>query len=175
MQLKKYRLLLILGSILIAICLFYYRYKIINYIIDYKKEIIVQNYLNNKNSPLIGVLEIPKINLKKGLYSFDSKDNQVNKNIEVLKESNLPYDIILAAHSGSGRTSYFKDIFKLEKNDVIYFYYENKKYTFGVVRTYKVLKTNYLSLNNSNNRLVLTTCDEEDDNMQYVVIANLLY
>ena len=35
----------------------------------------------------IGILEIPNISLKKGFYSIDNKNNNVNKNIEILQNS----------------------------------------------------------------------------------------
>ena len=38
----------------------------------------------------IAVLEIPKINLKRGLLPINDKNNNVNKNVEVLKNSDMP-------------------------------------------------------------------------------------
>ena len=38
----------------------------------------------------LAVLKIDKINLERGIYSINSKNNNVNKNIQLLKESNLP-------------------------------------------------------------------------------------
>ena len=53
----------------------------------------------------VGVLEIPKVNLKKGFVSIDSKYNNVNKNIEIMKESSYP-DVdgslmVMASHNGT--------------------------------------------------------------------------
>lgn len=52
-----------------------------------------------------GIIEIPKINLKEQLPNINSTDNDVNKNIYIIKESIFPLEgkkshIILAAHSG---------------------------------------------------------------------------
>ena len=66
---------------------FHYNQKITN---EEQKEI---NYYftNTQSSPkkdnFLAILEIPKINLKKGLYPLNSTLNNVNKNIEVLHES----------------------------------------------------------------------------------------
>ena len=49
---------------------------------------IVQEEVN-----YIAILEIPKINLKRGLFEKTSPQNNVNKNIYILKETTLP-DII---------------------------------------------------------------------------------
>lgn len=75
----------------------------------------------------IAVLEIPKINLKRGIYAKNSKLNNVNKNVYLLKESNMPNEekgnYILAGHSGTAYFSYFKNLPKLDIGDVAYVYY----------------------------------------------------
>ena len=45
---------------------------------------------NVYREPYLAVLKIDKINLERGIYSINSKNNNVNKNIQLLKESNLP-------------------------------------------------------------------------------------
>ena len=66
----------------------------------------VENYL--------GVLEIPVINLKNGFFDKESSLNTISKNIEILEESDMPDDengnVILAAHSGTGRYAFFKNL-----------------------------------------------------------------
>ena len=93
------------------------------------------NYIDNKqdSDEYIAVLEIPSINLKKGIVSISSNKNNVNKNVYMLKETILPNDnntshIILASHSGNSSISFFKDLNKVIKKDIIYFYYNNYKY-----------------------------------------------
>ena len=60
----------------------------------------------------IAVLKIPSIGLEKGLVAKDSYYNNVNRNIKILDESDMPDqengNVILAAHSGNGRTAFFK-------------------------------------------------------------------
>ena len=86
--------------------------------INEQKEIIESNHDSQSSLPkednnyqpekeeYVAVIEILKINLKKGLYSKDSKKNNVN-NIEILKESDMPDikngNFILAGHSGTSR------------------------------------------------------------------------
>ena len=65
------------------------------------------NKIENKNN-YIGVLEIPTIDFKRGFFDIENRQNTVDKNIEVLINSDMP-DITngilaIAAHSGSGRT-----------------------------------------------------------------------
>ena len=63
------------------------------------------------NYDYIAVLEIPKINLKRGLVSTDSKYNNVNYNIKIVDGSLMPYvrngNLILAGHNGSAYISFF--------------------------------------------------------------------
>lgn len=67
----------------------------------------------------IGVLEIPKINLKKGFLKINDRNNNVNKNIQILENSTMPDSdgglLVIAGHSGSGRVAFFKNLYKLKK------------------------------------------------------------
>ena len=124
------------------------------------------NYIDNKqdSDEYIAVLEIPSINLKKGIVSISSNKNNVNKNVYMLKETILPNDnntshIILASHSGNSSISFFKDLHKVRKKDVIYFYYNNYKYVYKVYDIYEVKKTGNIFLNSSNDSdITLITC-----------------
>ena len=59
----------------------------------------------------IAVLEIPTINLKKGLLSINDKYNNVDKNIEILQNSDMPNVknglLALAGHSGNSKIAFF--------------------------------------------------------------------
>ena len=61
-----------------------------NYVIDYSK--------------YLGVLEIPKIGLKRGFYNVGSKYNSIEYNVTMVEGSTLPDvpngNLILMAHSG---------------------------------------------------------------------------
>ena len=84
----------------------------------------------------VGVLEIPKINFKRGFLDIKDKNNNVNKNIQVLENSAMPNVngglLVIAGHSGSGRVAFFRNLYKLKENDQIYIYYENTKYIYQV-------------------------------------------
>lgn len=127
----------------------------------------------------IGILEIPKINLKKGLVDKNSPSNNVNKNIYILKETTLPDErinshIILASHSGNSYISYFKNLKKLDMKDKVYFYYKNVKYTYEISNKYEIDKTGTTELKITNKSdITLITCIS-GTNKQVVYVANLI-
>lgn len=112
----------------------------------------------------IAVLEIPKINMKKGLFDKDSSNNNVDKNIQILKESDMPDKIngnfILAGHSGSGRIAYFKNLNKLEIGDIAYVYYNGGRYGYKLVNSYEIDKTGKANIIRNANKTTMTlvTC-----------------
>ena len=126
----------------------------------------------------IAYLKIPKINLNKGIVSKNSKFNNVDRNIQTLKESDMPdiknSNLILAAHSGNSNVSYFKDLNKLEINDNIYIEYNNKEYQYKIVNYYTVEKTGLIDIIRNKNKTTLTliTCIE-NTNKQLVIISEL--
>ena len=80
--------------------------------------------LNTKESDFytyLGYLVIPKINMKLGFYDYESKLNDVNKNIELIN-TGISNTYLIAAHSGTGTLAYFNDLRYLEINDEIYVY-----------------------------------------------------
>lgn len=127
----------------------------------------------------IGILEIPKINLKKGLVDKNSPSNNVNKNIYTLKETTLPDErinshIILASHSGNSYISYFKNLKKLDMKDKVYFYYKNVKYIYEITNRYEIDKTGTTELKITNKSdITLITCIS-GTNKQVVYVANLI-
>ena len=138
---------------------------------DSNNEVKEENY--------IGILEIPKINLKKGLVDKNSSSNNVDKNIYTLKETTLPDEqlnshIILAAHSGNSYISYFKNLKKLDMKDKVYFYYKNVKYIYEISNKYEIDKTGTTELKITNKSdITLITCIS-GTNKQVVYVANLI-
>ena len=135
---------------------------------DSNNEVKEENY--------IGILEIPKINLKKGLVDKNSSSNNVDKNIYTLKETTLPDEqlnshIILAAHSGNSYISYFKNLKKLDMKDKVYFYYKNVKYIYEISNKYEIDKTGTTELKITNKSDI--TCIS-GTNKQVVYVANLI-
>lgn len=128
----------------------------------------------------IGLLEIPKIGLKKGFVDPNSYYNNVDYNITIINTSTFPNvdkgNFILAAHSGTGYISYFKNLYQLIVGDYAYIYYENIKYTYKIVDIYTQAKTGKISIYRNHNETTLTliTCTKNDETTQTVYIANLV-
>lgn len=128
----------------------------------------------------IGILEIPKINLKRGFLDLDSRYNNVDYNITVIRGSTFPdvknNNLILAAHSGICSVCYFEGLYNLTNGDVAYIYYNNLKYTYQIVNIYEVEKTGSVAIyrDNSKNTLTLITCTRNSNTQQTVYILELL-
>jgi LPXTG-site transpeptidase (sortase) family protein len=127
----------------------------------------------------VAVLEIPKIDLKRGLYDVESKYNNVNRNIMILSPSQYPDvengNFILAAHSGSGYISFFRNLYKLSTGDYAYVYYNNVKYSYEITNIYYQQKTGKIAVYRpqDKNTLMLITCTKNDESTQTVYVAEL--
>ena len=138
----------------------------------------VKNIIKKKK--YIGILEIPRINLQRGFYDFGFKENNVNQNIEVIESSLMPNqrfgNLILAAHSGNSKISYFKNLYKLEIGDKAYVYYVDKYYTYQLVNVYDEEKdgTVLIRRNSNQTNLTLITCDKNAKDKQNVYIFALI-
>lgn len=130
------------------------------------------------NDDYIAILEIPKIDLKKGLVDKNSYLNNVERNIYTLKETIYPNDevnshIILASHSGNSSVSYFRYLNRLNLNDIVYIYYKNTKYIYSIIDKYEIEKNGKLQLKHSNNsNITLISCVGLRN--QVVIIGNLV-
>lgn len=130
----------------------------------------------NQNYNYLGVLEIPKINLKNGFYDLNSRYNNVDYNVTVIKGSTLPDEVnnnlILAAHSGDCPVCYFEKLYKLQLGDMAYIYYNNVKYTYKIVDIYEVEKDGTVAIyrDYSKNVLTLITCTRNSNTKQTVYI-----
>lgn len=126
----------------------------------------------------IAVLKIPKIDLEKGLASKDSYWNNVNRNIQILSESDMPDvengNVILASHSGNGKVSYFRKLNKLQNDDIVSIFYNGKEYKYKMVNSYEIEKNGYAHIvrNKEKSTLTLITC-KHNTNKQIVVICEL--
>lgn len=197
---KRYSILIIMGISLLFLSTTYFVYnyyqrKQLNNIDNQKIEEFFDNeYIEDETieeieekQPVvkervvkyIGILEIPKINLKKGIVDKNSSDNNVNKNIYMIKETTLPDEqinshIILVAHSGNSYISYFKNLKKLDMKDTIYFYYKEVKYIYEVSNKYEIEKTGTTELKQTNiSNITLITCIS-GTNKQVVYVATLV-
>lgn len=127
-----------------------------------------------KKDDNIGYIEIKKINLNKKLYSPNSIKNDVNKNVTILKDSTFPNEkestMIIAAHSGTGKLAYFKNLNKLTKGDMIKLNINNKTYQYIVQNKWEVVKTGTIIFPFSEHKqLILTTCSPTKDNYQLII------
>lgn len=127
----------------------------------------------------IAVVKIPKIGLEKGLASKDSYYNNVNRNIQILSESDTPDvdkgNVILASHSGNSSVSYFRKLNKLQNEDSISIFYNGKEYKYKMVNSYEIEKNGYAHIvrNAEKSTLTLITC-KSNTNKQLVVICELV-
>lgn len=137
--------------------------------VEVKEDIKRENYL--------AVLKINKINLERGIYSKQSINNNVNKNIKLLKESDMPDkengNVIIAGHSGNSYVAFFKNLVKLNTGDEAIIYYNGKSYIYNLDKSYEVDKTGKISLSKTNiQTLTLITC-KHNTNKQIVFVFNL--
>ena len=127
----------------------------------------------------IAVIKIPKIGLEKGLASKGSYWNNVNRNIEILSESDMPDkengNVILAGHSGNSGVSYFRKLNKLQNDDTVSIVYNGKEYKYKMVNSYEIEKNGYAHIvrNAEKSTLTLITC-KHNTNKQIVVICELV-
>lgn len=131
-------------------------------------------------SKYLGVLEIPKIGLKRGFYGIDSKYNDIQYNVTVVKGSTMPDvvngNLILMAHSGDSYISYFAYLYRLEIGNSAYVSYNNNKYHYKIVNIYNVPKEGNVKIirNFDKTTLTLITCTKDDPTSQTVYILELI-
>ena len=147
-----------------------------------EEEVVEQEEKKETTTPTINyiaVIKIPKIGLEKGLASKGSYWNNVNRNIEILSESDMPDvengNVILAGHSGNSGVSYFRKINKLQNDDNVSIVYNGKEYKYKMVNSYEIEKNGYAHIvrNAEKSTLTLITC-KHNTNKQIVVICELV-
>lgn len=194
--------LIIVGSlfILIGCCIFCGKY-VYNYFLDKYEDIKIEEFYQAQENidteviedatetkeetkteekiDYIAVIKIPKIGVEKGLCKKGTWCNNVNQNIQILNESSYPDvangNFILAGHSGSGRTAYFRNVYKLEKDDDISIVYDGFEYKYKIVNIYDIDKTGTASIirNKEKTTVTLITCRHNTDK-QIIVISELV-
>ena len=184
-------IVLIFSCILIKIYDLYKKEKVIqkeieeiNYIIetpkekeDEKEEQKEENKINKElKYSYEAVLEIPKINLRKGLVKSTKNFDSINYAVSIDENSIYPNEIgnfILYAHSGNSSISYFDNLKYLDINDEIKIYYKGKWYFYNVLKKYEIDKNGMLSIYNDgvSKYITLTTCSQENKNKQIVILG----
>lgn len=159
---------------------------VISFYINENKKIITNDVLTNSfeyssktHQIPVAKLIIKKIGVENNLYDIGTKENVVDKNITILKESTFPDKeesiLFIAAHSGDGKVAYFKNLDHLEIKDLVEFIYHDDKYIYKVVNMYEKQKDGYIELNRiSKHQLVLTTCSPKNKGMQLIINTILL-
>ena len=134
---------------------------------------VVNRTKNAKKNNYKMIIEIPKINLKKGILDKKDKNNNVDKNVTILSGSAYPGEegnIYIAAHSGNGFHSYFNKIDQLKENDIVNLYYQNKKYSYSMYSVKYIEKNSAITLlTNEKNVLFLITCSQKYKN-KYLIL-----
>ncbi len=183
MEKKKYKILSISFLLLgVFILILDFSFNKINLEKEkYKVEKFLAFSTNSKlEENYLGVLEIPKINLKRGFYSLTSKKNHVDKNIQMIETSMMPdvkdSNLILASHSGNSMISFFKNLDRLEYYDKAYVYYNKHKYVYKLIDIYNEKKDGTITIKRRKNQsnLTLITCDKKDNTLQNVYIFKLI-
>lgn len=134
-----------------------------NYTIDYSK--------------YLGVLEIPRIYLKRGFYNVGNRLNDIQYNVTMVSGSDLPDvvngNLILMAHSGDSYISFFANLYKLGVGDECYITYGGVQYHYVISNIYEVPKTGVVRIERDYSKTTLTmiTCTKDNDSLQTVYIA----
>ena len=136
---------------------------------------------NNKvKENYIAYIEIPKINLKQGLFDLNDSNNNVDKSIQTIYPSDWPdkenSNLILASHSGNSQISYFKNLYQLTKNDTVNIYYKNIKYIYNIENIYTTPKNGQIPIYRNTNKTTITliTCTKNNNELQTVYIGYLI-
>jgi len=141
----------------------------------------VEGGKQNTSYHYIGYLEIPRIGLKKGFVSKDSKYNNINYNVTIAQGSLYPDvengNFILMAHSGDAYISYFANLYRLKLGNIAKVTYEGKEYKYKLVKVEEQPKTGVVAIHRENynkKALTLITCTKDNDTTQTIYIFELV-
>lgn len=169
---------IVLSIILVIIFLYLIEFLSDSIEIKYRNN-LVEAYYEKEGNPkrlsqedYIGILEIPKIGLKRGYYQKDDKRNNIDRNVTLIDYKDNK-DYIFAAHSGNDKIAYFDNIHLLEEGDLINVYNKNKKTTYKISSKYLDDKNGEVSIKKSNKkRVILITCNNNDSTNYLIVEAS---
>lgn len=128
----------------------------------------------------IAILEIPSIDLKRGLVDYNSRYNNVKYNIQIIEHSQMPNvensNLILAGHNGTSGVSFFRNLYKLKEDSIIYIYYDGIKYIYKLNNSYDTSKDGKVEIvrNRYKNTITLITCKRGTKDKQTVFIGYLV-
>ncbi len=170
------------STLFIIIGIGYFGIYFYNYFTDGRKNILaIEKILNNDNKDVSledrygynSFIEIPSIELKRGLVNINNSYNNVNDNIETIEKTDNR--IILASHNGNNYNSYFGNLYKMDLGDKIYLYDNGNRYEYIFSDNYEIKKNGYADIYTDNTRksIVLVTCKEDSSDAQVVYIGYL--
>lgn len=128
------------------------------------------------NYSYIGELSIPKIKLRRGFVSKESRYNNIEYNVTIANESDYPDvpmgNFILMAHSGNAYISFFDKLYKLEVGDEASVSYNANTYNYRLTNIYNQAKTGTVAIYRdlAKKTLTLITCTHNDDYNQTIYI-----
>lgn len=139
---------------------------------------IENNVIIENKKDYLGIIEIPKLKLKRYFYKVDDEKNTVEKNTMLIEKSSMPDEknsnIIFAAHRGRSKVAFFDKLHLIEYGDDIIIYYNNRKYTYQYNNRYDVPKNGHIKIIRDLNKtsITLITC-KKGTNKQTVFIGYL--
>lgn len=128
------------------------------------------------NYSYIGELSIPKINLRRGFVSKESRYNNIEYNVTIANEADYPDvpmgNFILMAHSGNAYISFFDKLYRLEIGDEASVSYNANTYNYRLTNIYNQAKTGTVAIyrDPTKKTLTLITCTHNDDYNQTIYI-----
>ena len=172
-------LIIIIKSLIITVDLHTREEKVVSYL-ENTSSILADITRENDEDDYIAILEIPKINLKRGLLDINNEYNDVSYNVAIMETSLMPdiknSNLILAAHNGNSPVSFFKDLESIGEKDIIYIYYNGYKYIYQIDNFYVVDKTGKVNIHRdkTKNTITLITCKNNTEDKQIVYIGYLI-
>lgn len=141
-------------------------------------ENITNNKIIGKEIKYTAILEIPSINLKRGVVDNTKNFNSINYAISVDGHSSYPDNygnFILYAHSGTSSIAFFKNLTKVNINYDVYVYYNGTKYQYRIINKYDIEKTGKAKVITSNDDYYITliTCNQSKKGYQSVLVGKL--
>ena len=165
---KIFLILILLSTVLVSLTIMKIDQKELSEKIQIEKPVQISKIEKVEES--IGKIQIPKINLQRPLYDINSPKNNIEENVTILKESQIPDIFFIAAHSGTGEIAFFQRLDELQIKDEVVIEYQGTYYLYQVKNIYEQPKDGYIrGIRENKRQLVLTTCCPNKNNCQLVI------
>ena len=129
-----------------------------------------------KEGELLGLIEIPKINLRLPIYE-GTDDNTLLKGVGHIRGTSMPvkkreYNCILVGHSGLSTKTIFDNITKLKINDEFIIKILDETFIYKINETKKILpsQTDNLKMQSNKGLVTLVTCTPKYVNSHRLLI-----